>query len=506
MDGIRKLELAAFTSGASVMVVEILGSRLLAPYFGSSTYVWSALIGVILASLSIGYYLGGKEADKNPSEKKLSTIMLSSAVLVSAIPFIAPYIAGLAMLTGYRIGPLFYATIVFSIPNVLMGMVPPYTIKLAAGNLGKIGSVAGDLYAMSTVGSIAGTLLCGFVLVPLMPITAIFIGVAAALLIAGILVGRPSKYIILFCIAASLIVAFSARTSGSENDILYKDKNVLYDKYSPYQRIVVYDDPRGMTRTMRLDVSFSGVVKLRNNLTAGYYANYYELPFVFRPNTTTVYMAGEGTGIGAKQIKISHPKAEVLITEIDEEVRIAAARFFNIQEGNGLSVEIGDSRQLLKQSERTYDLVIIDVFTSMFSIPTHFTTAEFYGEAKSRLTPGGILEINIISTLDEDALFLKSLCRTVGSKFPHVYLYRVAGSAQRTQLQNVILLASENPLELSPDAKIGEYETQLFDEKQLTGMLNHRIEDFNCSDGMLLTDDYSPTDYLIEPLMDRVFH
>ncbi|MFH1125748.1 MAG: fused MFS/spermidine synthase [Candidatus Altiarchaeota archaeon] len=504
MDELRVLQTTAFISGASVMVVEILGSRLFAPYFGSSTYVWSALIGVILASLSLGYYIGGRQADVNPSKRKLSSVLLAASALVFAIPLLAPHVAAFSLVAGYRVGPLIYALILFSLPNVLLGIVPPYTIKLAAKSLGKIGSVAGDLYALSTVGSIVGTLMTGFVLIPLLPVTGIFIGVALALFIASVIVWKPSKYNLALYLGVALIISAASLSVGGRVWLQQGEKKI-YEKYTPYQRILVVDDEAKKTRKMVLDFLYSGEVQSNTNLTVYDYIKFYEIPFILRGNISSVYMIGEGSGTGALQIRMAHPNTRVLVAELDPEVHKTAVDYFSLAEDENLVVELGDGRQILQQSSEQYDLVILDAFRSIYSIPTHLTTAEFFRQVRTHLKPEGVLEINAVSSLDDDSIFLKSLCKTMENEFKYVYFYPVDSTLDSARLQNIMVLASNKQLETPDRSELSGYNSTLFEKEKLWDMVNHRITWYNCSEGMVMTDDYSPTDYLIEPMMGKAF-
>ena len=484
------------------MVVEILGSRLFAPYFGSSTYVWSALIGVILASLSVGYYLGGRRADVNPSRKELSRILVLAGSSVAVIPFLAPYMAGLALLSGYRLGPLVYGVILFSLPSLLFGMVPPYTIKLATKDLKVVGSVAGDLYALSTVGSITGTLLSGFVLIPLFPVSWIFVGVTLLLYAVSLMVWAHSREILTGA-AVAAIIAYACLQANAE-EVYHQNETVVYERYTPYQRILVVDSADGNARTMRLDSSHSGSINLETGLTEYEYINFFELPFLLHPNITSVYMVGEGTGVGAAQITRGHPHVKVVVTEIDPTVHDVAVEYFGFSESDNVEVRLGDSRQLLKESGERYSLAIVDAFNSVYSIPTHLTTREFFAEVKKHLEDGGVVEVNALSTMDEQSMFLQSLCKTIQSEFRNVYIYGVDPSADKSRPQNVIMVASDRPLERPARDELTAYATPLFNETKLDWMLENSVG-FDCSNGIVLADDYCPAEYLMEPVVEKAF-
>lgn len=485
------------------MVLEILSLRLAAPHFGSSTYVLSALMSVILGSLSVGYYMGGKKADLSPSRGKLSTMLFLAGAVIFFIPNMSPSIAALARQFGYRLGPLIFGLVLFSIQNVFLGMIPPYAIKLAAKNLSSVGSVSGNLYALSTVGGIAGTLLSGFVLIPLFPMSAIFFGVILALFLTGFLVGG-SRETLIFSLAIVLLFWVALRASASEPK--NADTMVIYEVDTPYQRILVIDELKRGIRSMILDASIAGGIRLYDNLSAYPYANFFELPFLMNRSIMSVYMFGEGTGIGALQIRMAHPETKVTVAEIDPTVHETAVGYFNVVEDKNLKIEFGDGRWLLKESNESYDLMILDAFSSPYSIPTHLTTAGFFHEISDRLNPDGLLEANVISSLDEnESIFLQSLCKTINQEFKYVYLYAVMYPADETKLQNIIVLASRKPLTTPDREDLWKYQNRVFNEAQLADMLDKKLADFNYSNGVLLSDDYSPTDYLMESMIDKHF-
>src|SRR4051794_30168853 len=162
------LNVVVFVSGAVLMALEIVGSRVLAPYFGSSIFVWGSLISVVMAALSLGYYWGGWLSARGPSYGKLLTLLFIPGVLIFLLPFIYPVVNEwvASMDFGTRYNPLVACTLLFLLPGIFLGTISPYVIRLAATTLADVGSTAGTLYAVSTCGSIFGTLLTAFYLIP----------------------------------------------------------------------------------------------------------------------------------------------------------------------------------------------------------------------------------------------------------------------------------------------------------------------------------------------------
>ncbi|RJR31335.1 spermidine synthase, partial [Candidatus Parcubacteria bacterium] len=205
-----KLEIIIFLSGAIVMILELIGSRILAPYLGTSIFVWTSLIGLILAALSIGYYLGGRFSVKNPNFGFLSLMLISAALLTVIINVIKEPIIKNAMTFGIRSGSILSTLSLFFLPSIALGMISPYAIRLKIKNIDTSGSAAGKLYAISTVGSIAGTFAAGFWLIPNFGSTNIIIGLGLGLLVLSFI--ADFKYLtvkIIYFLLLLLIIFFS---------------------------------------------------------------------------------------------------------------------------------------------------------------------------------------------------------------------------------------------------------------------------------------------------------
>lgn len=172
------------------MALEILGSRLLQPVFGSSVlFVWGSLIGVVLSALSAGYYLGGELADVKPDFQVLSVVIFGAGLFIIGLPAVAPLVLDLIVKLnlGDRYSPLLASTLLLGLPSLLLGMVSPFAIRLATKSFRKLGKVSGNLYALSTLGSIAGTFLTVFVLIPEFGVNRIILSLGVTLLIVAFL-------------------------------------------------------------------------------------------------------------------------------------------------------------------------------------------------------------------------------------------------------------------------------------------------------------------------------
>ncbi|MCX6694822.1 MAG: fused MFS/spermidine synthase [Candidatus Altiarchaeota archaeon] len=489
----NRLKFTVFISGASVMIVEILGSRIIAPYHGTSTYVWSALIGVVLASLSLGYYYGGRMADREPTNKKLSLILLFSAILVSLIPLLSDIILPLTTLLGVRIGSILAPLLLLALPGFLMGMVTPYSIKISAEKLDNIGSTSGDLYAFSTIGSIAGTFATGFVLIPYMKLSTIFFCVALMLLAASILMRfKENKLEQKFLLAA--IVLFMLFHSP----FYLGGRKLVHMEYSPYNQILVEDD--NQTRYMFLDGSAMGAIRLDTGYTAYEYANYFEIPFLMRPGIKNVLMAGEGTGVGAIQIQANHPEAKLTISEIDPRVHEAAKKYFGLNEGPNIRMELNDVRIVARSQREKYDYIILDVFSGRNSVPYHLLTREFFGELEKSLGDDGILLMNVISFVDgPKSVILQSIAKTMRQEFNFTRFYAVN---KEDKITNVIVIASKTPIPEDSELISHAVDTKSVSQTEIVSLLGRGMGDPTAmGDGIIFTDDYSPADHMYMSMM-----
>ena len=180
-----KLEIIVFLSGAIGMGLELIAARVLSPYVGSSNVVWTSIIGIILASMSIGYWIGGKRADKDANIDKLSNILLLAAIFTSLIPLLETVIVKILaeLIPNLIVAAILCAIIVFSIPSFILAMISPFAVKIKSKKDNEIGSLSGRISSLSTIGSIIGTFLMGFVLIPNIGVTNINIGVTIVLVL-----------------------------------------------------------------------------------------------------------------------------------------------------------------------------------------------------------------------------------------------------------------------------------------------------------------------------------
>jgi spermidine synthase len=413
------LSALVFVAGIGTLAVEIAASRLLAPYYGSSTIVWANLIGLVLASLALGYWLGGRIADRRPAPRVLGAIVLAAALWIAATPFVArPFldvtVEGIDEASaGAAIGS-FFATLGLFAPSVaLLGMVAPFAIRLALPAVETAGATAGRLYALSTVGSLLGTFLSALVTIPLIGTQRTLLLSAALLALVGAtLLGRR------WLVVPLVVGALAAIPPGA----IKADEDLLYETESRYQYIQVIQ--RGEARYLRLNegVAVHSVWRRRTVLTGGEWDMFLTVPPLLGRPIERVAILGNAAGTTARAFGVFYPGATIDGVELDPEVSEVGRRFFGLGDNPRLDVRDADARPFLAATDRRYDLIVVDAYRQPY-IPFYLATREFFRLAAKRLTPGGILALNVASVPDDREL-ARSIAGTLAAELPQVWTWK----------------------------------------------------------------------------------
>lgn len=492
-----KLYCTVFITGASVMVIEILASRLVAPYFGNSIFVWTSIIGVIMASLSVGYWWGGRVADKEPNEKSLSRIIFYSSILTAVIPLLSTPILMLCMFFGLKLGSVFSAAVILSVPSVLLGSVSPYAVRLSASKVQTVGETAGSLYSVSTVGSIVGTFLTGFVLIPHFGVKTVFFILSMVLFLTSLnLSGKKffSQLTIIF-----LITVFFSLYQTRSVDALLTVPGVIYQKDTPYNKIRVIEDEKQGTRSLILDLGTQGGIYLNSSESAYPYADFFHAAFALKKNSSNALFLGTGAGVGQASYLRRHPELFIDSVDIDPDVIKVAKKYFFLNESEHLRFHSEDARFFLSNSDKKYDFIVMDVFGSDHSTPPHIVTTEMFGEMRDHMVYDGVFVANVIgSTEGKHSVFIRAFMKTALSQFNCVYVLPLRGY-NLSVIQNIILLAQDTPECLTRQG----FKDALSEIPYDLGHVNWSdVEyvlvpgDVDYSSAPLLTDDYVPADYL----------
>ena len=444
-----RLAILVFLSGASVMMLELCGSRVLAPQIGSSIFVWTSLIGAILAALSIGYWRGGLLADQSPSGAQLSIIFVVASAFVAIVALLnAPFVLLVSRLDiDPRLSALICATALFAPPSVALGMVPPYVIRLALGSLESAGRSIGLLTAFSTLGSIAGTFLLGFFLLAKIGTIQTLYLIAFVLLICAFIANvrfrAPAKIALIF----ALVGLRTVQGRLIEN----MEALGLHDLDTSYQRVIVYETKIDSGKTIRALVTGpEGAQSLMDidhpDELAIEYLQLFRAGLLLTPDAHNALLIGGGGFSFPKFMAAQHPGIHLDVVELDPGMVEVARRFFHYSDKPNVSVHIGDARIFLNRLQanaaaKKFDIAFADAYNSAANIPFHLATREFFSALSSAITDDGTAVVNIIATVEgpKNCLY-RHMYYELKQFFPEVRVYRAMPEWEKTRMQNIVLV------------------------------------------------------------------
>jgi spermidine synthase len=493
------LYLYVVITGASVMALELAASRFLAPYFGTSMIVWANIIGLILLSLSLGYWIGGRVADKRPHVRLLMTVSLVAGIWSSLLPLwgnlIFHSLTGDIMTTPvYTIVLSFIAILlVFAPPVFLLAMVSPFAIRIVSVCPEKMGKVAGNLYAFSTLGSLIGTFGTAFGTIPFWGTReTLFFWSGALILISavglrGSWLGRFAYICLLIPIAMYIGIHGPMKTAS----------NVIWSKDTLYQFVQVVKEPDQSTALVYNEGG--GIQSLHRPGDAlnpsDYYDDYLLLPYLM-PQSNHVLVLGSAGGtiprLMSKYVKPSFPQMSITGVEIDPDVIPLDQKYFGLQPGDANLVN-QDARVFVNQTRNHYDLIIVDAYTQQIYIPFHLSTVEFFHQLQNHLQPWGIVALNI-NAIHPTSKLLTSMEKTFHSAFPYSYVLRARGDF------NYVLIGSLKPIVTDRLNQIGETSPLYSIRKEWPDTLAP-ITDAQIKTGTLLTDNKAPVEMLTDSMI-----
>jgi spermidine synthase len=430
------LLLFVFLAGSGSMATEICASRLLAPYFGDSTMVWANIIGLILASLSLGYWLGGKLADRHPSPALLGAIVLAAAICVAIVPFVShPLLErganGIGQLAvGAVVGSFFAALVLFAPPVVALGMVAPFAIRLSLerASAGTAGDTAGTVFALSTAGSLLGTFVPALLSIPLIGTQRTLLGTSVLLAATSALALGRRGLVPVACVGALLALPPGAIRPGAD---------VLYEGESAYQFIQVVQNGNERVLELNEGVVAHSVYDPASVLTGGYWDLFLVPPLLLDHPVRRVAILGNAGGTIARAYRRFYPQARIDGVEIDPKVTSIGERFFGLEPGPLLHLYNEDARPFLLTQRARYDVICVDAYRQPY-VPFYLATREFYQLVRSRLRSGGIVALNVAS-LPRDHALVEQTAGTLATVFNHVYRWQALRF-------NSLVIGSDRPL------------------------------------------------------------
>ncbi|HEX7737089.1 MAG TPA: fused MFS/spermidine synthase [Ktedonobacteraceae bacterium] len=520
-----------FVEGACALAVEISASRLLAPYFGTSLFIWAILIGLILLYLTIGYYVGGRVADRYPRHGVLYLLTISAAFLIALIPLVARPLMALSQssFTTYSVSNFIVSlggtVLLFAAPVILLSCVSPFAIRLQVAQdnkLGRSGSIAGKLYAISTAGSIVGTFLPALWLIPSIGTYRTFFTFGLALLLTSILglliasLGSSSSLgsglrlprVSTRLLALLLLVPMIWSTLAIQGPIKHADGSdgggtLLTERESPYNYIQVVRVGNEMQLILNEGVGIHSIYDPNNILTGGpwdYFgvAPYFNNPPFSQAQVRNVCVIGLGAGTIPRELSAAYGPIPIDGVELDGEIVNLAQQYFHMDEPN-LHVIVQDGRYYLQTTQKKYDEIAIDAYQQPY-VPFQLATHEFFQLVRAHLSPTGVAVINAGRT-NSDFRLVEALARTMHSVFPNVYIINTArftnsiiiGTNARTSLSNFLI-------------NTNHLNSPLLQAVATSSIQTGSIRDEKIGD-VAFSDDQAPVEQLIDSIiLDEIEH
>jgi spermidine synthase len=495
-----------FAASACALVLEITAGRLLAPYLGVSLYTWTSVIGVVLAGIALGNYLGGVVADLAGSRRTLGLLLaagglasltvlpFTTADLLQLVPRGLPLVVRIVLLTG----------VLFFVPSALLGMVSPVVVKLTLADLARTGHVVGRIYAWSTLGSIAGAFLTGFALIPFLGTKAVIFGVGVILIALAAVTGEffrraglPRAVDALVALVLVLILAQihlrDALEAWCVRETSYYCIRVKAERASDghVYRVLMLD---------RLIHSYNSIED-PTRLHYPYLRTYAALTAYAAqrsPHLRALFVGGGGYTL-PRYMEVAYPDAVLEVAEIDPGVTLTARELLGLSTTTRVVTHNRDAREVVegKQGTAPYDLVFGDAFND-YQVPYHLATREFARTIRGLLKPEGLYLTLVIDRM-RGGRFMASVVRTLREVFPHVYVLADVARTTAAQAQTFVIAASETPLDLDRLRKAtapgvsGETAVSVMPEDALEDWLRE-------ANPIVLTDDYAPADNLMAPI------
>jgi spermidine synthase len=509
--GAPYLRVLVFAGGFASIGVELTASRLLAPFFGSSTFIWSSLIGLTLAFLSLGYVLGGRLADRRPEPDLLYAVAAVAAVAIGTIPFVArPLLSGSLQAfreldAGAFYGSLAGTLLLLAPPVTLLGFISPFAIRLQLSDVASAGKTAGSLYALSTVGSITGSFIPVLILIPLIGTAATFISLSLALLVPAVtgLVAMRARSLALAAALAAL--AIPALTLAAPSGVRPPDRGILlHERESAYNYIQVVDEDGRRSLILNEGHAVHSVYDPDELLTGGPW-DYFMVaplmvedlaaaPVVTMPEPRDALLIGLAGGTVARQLTAAYGPIPITGVEIDPEIDLVAREYFALGELDNVNAIVADGRYALRTSDTTFDLIGVDAYRQPY-IPFQLTSREFFQDVSAHLRPGGVAVVNAGRT-STDFRLVEALAATMRDVFPHVVAIDV------DRYTNTILIGSRAPL--SADALAANVE-RLSEESPVREVAGWSLTSGNIRaiepGGLVFTDDRAPVELVIDQMI-----
>lgn len=466
------------------MIIEILGAKMLAPYFGTSHFVWTAQIAITLVALAAGYYAGGRLVDQSPRPERLyAAILIAAIYLCFAILVVRP-LSYWCLQFNLALGSLLASAFLFFIPLALLAMVGPFFVRVLTSSVAGVGGNVGRLTAISTLGSFLGTVLIGYWLIPTLPNSVSMYATAIVLMLVAAVYFLRRR---LKPVAAVIIVgaALGAYAVKEHNRPHFASMTELARENSSFGLLQVLQDKHTTRRYYINDYLTQNTYDTQEKKSLSMFTYMLHLlAKAYTPEITNVLCIG--LGIGIVPMQFAHEGAAVDVIEINPSVVPLAQKYFDLQPDR-LNITIGDGRYFIKKTKRQYDTIILDAFLGDSS-PSHLMTHEAFAEMHRVLKPHGTLVINSFGDFSPGKDFLTaSIYKTLTAVFASVRIHADGMHG------NTLFVASPNPdlKILRPPDLSGVHGSSAF---QVSAAFDG-LREITPTSGRILTDDYNPVEF-----------
>ena len=469
-----KIYTSVSLSGACVMIFELAGARMIGPYFGTSIYVWTNVIGVILASLSLGYYIGGHKADEKEADSLLASCLGATGLSVLLCLLIHDNVLrNLANnVSDPRFGGLYASLILFALPSIFFGSISPIATRLMLKSIDETGKVTGKIGAISTIGSLVGTFVGGFILIPYLGVQQVMLSVGIIMLMLSAIfsIHHFLKFAGFGVIIIGLCYALPQIAHGERFSTLYND-------------VLIYEttDAQGDSiRIMQVNNHIGSAQYLKKDELVYPYLRQFRIDQQLVPNFSSTLTIGGAACSYPRELLLQYDDVNVDVIEIDGKLTEIARKHFDLPYSRRLKTYNQDGRYYVQHTDKTYDVIYLDAFNDLRSIPFQLTTQEFFEEIESVLNPEGAIIINALSSLAQDKTdMIDALVNTVKTTFPYVIVLRVEPDMPKDVLQSLCVVAMKKPIELTKE-QVEEQEINLSGKS------------------LILSDDYAPVERLVQ--------
>ncbi len=493
------LELIIFFAGIITMAFELSGARILGPYFGTSIFIWTSLIGIIMGSLSLGYWAGGQISVRRTDLKMLSVLLLIGGGFIFITAFGHDYILKRVVkyIPDFRLQVVMSSVFLFGPASFFLGAVLPYAVKLKINTVESSGLAVGRLYALSTIGSIVGTFLAGFVLLPSFGFLNIMYFLTGILLMFSfwIFFISNTKIYLAITIVSSFLLA-SVWIKSYTKEVNYIDKDTQYN------RVFIYNTTDKSTgrpiKMLAVNNEHSSAKFLDGDGLVFEVLKYYHLVSHFNPGFKSSLMIGGSGYAFPKDYLKKYPGATMDVVEIDPELTQMAYDHFDLPKDKRLRIFHEDGRTFMNKEKEKYDAIFMDAYKSMITVPYQLTTLEAIQKMHDLLNDDGVILANLISTLSpKNNAFLRAELATYKSVFPHVYLFAVQypnpTEKEKEYFQNFMLVGLKSGVKPALNSK----------DEQLNKYLSHLVKIKIDDDLPILTDDYAPVEYYTSKALNK---